>query len=98
MCTGIGVASAVIAFLVNCDYNILLTWAFYYLFSSLRSELPWASCDNEWNTPNCTLGRLNRTASVMLGGELNETTAEYSVLGGTEPTGFVSDPVTEFWE
>ncbi|XP_060602811.1 sodium- and chloride-dependent taurine transporter-like isoform X2 [Ruditapes philippinarum] len=53
---GIGVAAAVIVFLVNCDYNVLLSWAFYYFFASLTTQLPWSHCDNDWNTPDCTAG------------------------------------------
>ncbi|GFR91172.1 sodium- and chloride-dependent taurine transporter-like [Elysia marginata] len=51
---GIGYATAVIVFLLNCEYNIILSWAFYYFFASLTSVLPWSLCDNEWNTENCT--------------------------------------------
>ncbi|KAH9495200.1 Sodium- and chloride-dependent taurine transporter [Bulinus truncatus] len=51
---GIGYATAAIVFLLNCEYNIILTWAFYYLFASFTSTLPWSNCDNEWNTANCT--------------------------------------------
>lgn len=40
-------------FLLNCEYNIILTWAFYYLFSSFTSVLPWSNCDNDWNTEHC---------------------------------------------
>ena len=28
-------------------------WAFYFLISSARSELPWVHCDNSWNTEQC---------------------------------------------
>ncbi|KAI8432723.1 hypothetical protein MSG28_013684, partial [Choristoneura fumiferana] len=28
-------------------------WAFYFLVSSARSELPWLHCDNAWNTEQC---------------------------------------------
>ncbi|KAF4526826.1 hypothetical protein B566_EDAN017287, partial [Ephemera danica] len=34
-------------------YNTIIGWAVYYLFASFRSELPWTSCDNVWNTENC---------------------------------------------
>lgn len=36
-------------------YIIILAWTFLYLFSSFRSELPWASCGNSWNTGTGTL-------------------------------------------
>ncbi|KAH3838903.1 hypothetical protein DPMN_112320 [Dreissena polymorpha] len=50
---GIGYASAVIVFILNCEYNIILTWAYYYLFASFTSVLPWSNCENEWNTETC---------------------------------------------
>ncbi|KAG7272944.1 hypothetical protein CRUP_020187 [Coryphaenoides rupestris] len=36
-------------------YIIILAWAFFYLFSSFSSELPWASCTNSWNTVSLKL-------------------------------------------
>jgi solute carrier family 6 (neurotransmitter transporter, serotonin) member 4 len=34
-------------------YNTIIGWAVYYLFASLQEELPWTSCGNDWNTPDC---------------------------------------------
>ena len=28
-------------------YNMVLAWAFYYMFASFRQELPWANCDKK---------------------------------------------------
>ncbi|XP_043944399.1 sodium- and chloride-dependent GABA transporter 2-like [Protopterus annectens] len=50
---GIGYASQVIVILVNFYYIVVLAWAFFYLFSSFSSELPWTTCMHEWNTDNC---------------------------------------------
>ncbi|KAL3880187.1 hypothetical protein ACJMK2_032450 [Sinanodonta woodiana] len=52
---GIGYASAIIVFLLNCDYNVILSWAFYYLFASFTDVLPWSHCNNAWNTQLCTV-------------------------------------------
>ena len=30
-----------------------MAYGLFYLFASITSKLPWASCNNEWNTPNC---------------------------------------------
>ena len=38
---------------IGIYYNILISWSFFYLFSSFTSSLPWASCDNAWNTAAC---------------------------------------------
>ncbi|XP_034262196.1 sodium-dependent serotonin transporter [Pantherophis guttatus] len=50
---GIGYAICIIAFYVASYYNTIMAWALYYLVSSFRSDLPWVSCDNAWNTPHC---------------------------------------------
>ncbi|XP_005096200.2 sodium- and chloride-dependent creatine transporter 1 [Aplysia californica] len=51
---GIGLASCIIVFFLNCYYNVILSWAFYYFFSSFTSELPWEKCGHSWNTANCS--------------------------------------------
>ncbi|WAR03537.1 SC6A4-like protein [Mya arenaria] len=53
MFKGTGVAIIMVATYVGMYYNTIIAWALYYLVNSFRSEVPWASCGNEWNTPNC---------------------------------------------
>uniref|UniRef100_UPI00358FD8A5 sodium-dependent serotonin transporter-like n=1 Tax=Myxine glutinosa TaxID=7769 RepID=UPI00358FD8A5 len=50
---GIGFAICVINFYVAFYYNTVIAWAVYYLYSSLAMTLPWSTCNNAWNTPNC---------------------------------------------
>ena len=58
--TGAGIATVVISFLFTTYYNVIITWAFYYLFSSFTSKLPWSDCSNDWNSNNCFDGN-NKT-------------------------------------
>lgn len=51
---GIGISSTIVVFFLNCYYNIILCWSFYYMFSSFALELPWVSCGNSWNSKYCT--------------------------------------------
>ncbi|RUS84339.1 hypothetical protein EGW08_007871 [Elysia chlorotica] len=51
---GIGLASCIIVFFLNCYYNVILSWAFFYMFSSFNSELPWEKCNHTWNSDNCS--------------------------------------------
>ncbi|XP_033969694.1 sodium- and chloride-dependent GABA transporter ine isoform X2 [Trematomus bernacchii] len=51
---GVGIASVAISFIMCTYYNLVITWALYYLFSSFQSPLPWQNCNNTWNTQNCT--------------------------------------------
>lgn len=50
---GIGIGMFMIAFFIALYYNIIIAWAFFYLFSSFTAELPWQSCDHWWNTAAC---------------------------------------------
>lgn len=47
---GLGYGSQVIILYTGVYYIIILAWAFLYLFSSFKAELPWTSCSNSWNT------------------------------------------------
>ncbi|XP_071539610.1 sodium- and chloride-dependent glycine transporter 2-like isoform X5 [Panulirus ornatus] len=50
---GVGVGMFIIAFMIALYYNVIIAWAFFYLFSSFTAELPWQSCDHWWNTAAC---------------------------------------------
>ncbi|XP_064627446.1 sodium-dependent proline transporter-like [Lineus longissimus] len=51
--TGMGWGMAITIFMGSISYGHLLTWILYYLGMSFSPELPWASCNNTWNTENC---------------------------------------------
>ncbi|GFV23369.1 sodium-dependent serotonin transporter [Trichonephila clavipes] len=53
MMKGIGYAICFIDLYMGMYYNTIIAWAFYYLFASFTSELPWTRCDNPWNTEHC---------------------------------------------
>ncbi|XP_043120777.1 sodium- and chloride-dependent GABA transporter 2-like isoform X1 [Puntigrus tetrazona] len=73
---GIGYAGQLIL-LYNCMYSIILAWALFYLIFSFNSQLPWASCDNTWNTDDCVnLAEQNLT--------LNQTKLIHSTPAATE--------------
>ncbi|CAM4626772.1 unnamed protein product [Leuciscus chuanchicus] len=73
---GMGYASQMIIVYGSITYIIIIAWAFLYLLSAFSVELPWASCNNLWNTDACTvlsgknsssewMSPLNATSSVM---------------------------------
>ncbi|XP_044222883.1 sodium- and chloride-dependent betaine transporter-like isoform X1 [Thunnus albacares] len=49
---GIGYGYFVLKF-YDFIYITIQVWALFYLVFSFRSQLPWATCDNTWNTVNC---------------------------------------------
>ncbi|KAJ1076764.1 hypothetical protein K5549_010082 [Capra hircus] len=51
MFKGVGYGMIVVSTYIGIYYNMVVSIAFYYFFSSLMSVLPWTYCDNPWNTP-----------------------------------------------
>lgn len=90
---GIGWATTIIVFFLNCYYNVILAWAFYYFFASFTDKLPWDSCDNYWNTPAC---RLSGSTPVDNDTLAALTTAAPAAANLTPI--IYQDPTTEFWE
>ncbi|XP_065121180.1 sodium- and chloride-dependent GABA transporter 2-like [Paramisgurnus dabryanus] len=74
---GIGYAGQMILLYSCMCYIIILAWALLYLFFSFSSQLPWASCDNTWNTDDC----VNLVAKNLT---LNHTTQMNSTSAATE--------------
>ncbi|XP_048579087.1 LOW QUALITY PROTEIN: sodium- and chloride-dependent GABA transporter 1 [Nematostella vectensis] len=53
MSRGVGFAMIMISFLVSIYYNIIIAWAILFLYNSFRAQVPWKTCDNDWNSPFC---------------------------------------------
>ncbi|XP_074508405.1 sodium- and chloride-dependent betaine transporter-like [Sebastes fasciatus] len=92
---GIGFGSLIISY--SCFIYVLIeAWALFYLVFSFRSQLPWATCENAWNTANC-LGLQTVNSSNVTANQTNTTSAatefwERRVLGmsgGIEELGSV---------
>uniref|UniRef100_A0A3Q2XZH9 Solute carrier family 6 member 6b n=1 Tax=Hippocampus comes TaxID=109280 RepID=A0A3Q2XZH9_HIPCM len=82
VCWGIGYASIVIVSLLNIYYIVILAWGLYYLFQCFQPELPWAKCNQPWNTDRCIEDTYRKNKSFWLPSNLSNFTS----------------PVTEFWE
>lgn len=50
---GIGYAMVIINLYVLSYYNTIIAWSVHYCLASFRAIVPWSSCGNNWNTPNC---------------------------------------------
>ncbi|ESO08704.1 hypothetical protein HELRODRAFT_92943 [Helobdella robusta] len=48
--TGIGLGMVILTILTSISYNVIMGWAFYYMFASWQKVLPWYSCANGYNT------------------------------------------------
>ena len=50
---GIGYGMVILSALFCLYYNIIISYALYYMCASCQSELPWVGCNNTWNTDEC---------------------------------------------
>uniref|UniRef100_A0A8D3CC58 Transporter n=1 Tax=Scophthalmus maximus TaxID=52904 RepID=A0A8D3CC58_SCOMX len=80
--TGIGYASIIIVSLLNIYYIVILAWGVYYLFQCFQPELPWAKCNQPWNTDRCIEDTYRKNKTLWLASNASNFTS----------------PVTEFWE
>uniref|UniRef100_A0A3B4A5Q3 Transporter n=1 Tax=Periophthalmus magnuspinnatus TaxID=409849 RepID=A0A3B4A5Q3_9GOBI len=74
---GIGYGSQVVILYSGVYYIIILAWAFLYLFSSFSSKLPWATCQNSWNTVDCFEHGSNQTSVMQLTGGGSSSVVEF---------------------
>ncbi|KAJ8312878.1 hypothetical protein KUTeg_010251 [Tegillarca granosa] len=92
---GAGLATVVISFLFTTYYNVIITWAFYYLFNTFTSVLPWSSCNNYWNSPNCFDG--SNYSTVLQNVTMDNITQLRNVTGYFQHNETIS-PTEDFFE
>ncbi|KAG8132289.1 hypothetical protein E2320_010155 [Naja naja] len=84
MFKGVGYGMMVVSSYIGIYYNVVISIAFYYFFSSMTRVLPWTYCNNFWNTGNCT-SVLDVTNSSM-GSSVNITHIFNQTLKRTSPS------------
>ncbi|XP_078599396.1 sodium-dependent serotonin transporter-like [Branchiostoma floridae x Branchiostoma japonicum] len=89
---GMGYAMILVGMYTSFYYNTIIAWAVFYFFSSFTSELPWRSCNNTWNTDNCTEFAVDtwRNNSVSAATEfLVRNVYEYQNSNGLSELGYI---------
>ena len=51
--SGLGVSMLVISAMVCIYYNMILGYTIFYLFASMKKEVPWQRCKPEWKALGC---------------------------------------------
>ncbi|XP_075871330.1 sodium- and chloride-dependent GABA transporter 2-like [Nelusetta ayraudi] len=91
---GVGYAGQLILLYSCMTYIIILSWALLYLVFSFSSTLPWASCNNYWNTDLCfsavdnSMNGTNMTNTTSAATEFWERRV-LSISGGIEEIGSI---------
>jgi len=53
MLSGLGILQVALSLIVLWYLIMILAWVLYFLYNSFFLILPWATCDNPWNTASC---------------------------------------------
>lgn len=83
----------VVSTYIGIYYNVVISIAFYYFFSSMTPVLPWAYCNNPWNTPDCA-GVLD-ASNLTNGSRPNDLSGNFSHL--LNHTLKRTSPSEEYW-
>ncbi|KAH1029595.1 hypothetical protein HUJ05_002806 [Dendroctonus ponderosae] len=97
---GIGYAAAVMSCWMNIYYIVILAWAIFYFFMSLRADVPWRTCSNYWNTKFC-VNPYDRSALTCWEQYSSFNSSVYKVCSlnrNNVTINQLTDPVKEFWE
>ena len=92
---GIGWAVVLIAFYTDFFYNVVIAWALHFFFASFTGNLPWDSCNNDWNTDHCYDGLKEAIGSDLKNATNNVT----KVLVNNKTEDFLRvSPAHEYFE
>ncbi|XP_065809879.1 sodium- and chloride-dependent GABA transporter 2-like [Labrus bergylta] len=92
---GLGYGGIVLMLYTVMYYIVILAWAFLYLFSTFNDVLPWASCNNTWNTEACVDYRQDYSSNGNLSQNAASSVEEFwqrrvlGLSGGIEEMGAV---------
>jgi len=59
---GLGIAMVFYSLMVGIYYNMIIAYSSFYMFASFTSVLPWSTCDNHWNSPELSDGKICTTS------------------------------------
>ncbi|XP_048729154.2 sodium- and chloride-dependent glycine transporter 1-like isoform X2 [Ostrea edulis] len=95
---GLGYAMVIVSWLIGLYYNVIIAHVLYYLGASFTSELPWTSCNNEWNTPFCR--EYDYSSNKIIGNNTqNSTLGNYTLTANVTPLhhSLITTPSEEYY-
>ncbi|XP_058508721.1 sodium- and chloride-dependent betaine transporter-like [Solea solea] len=106
LATGAGYAVIVIQLYAKV-YCMILAWALLYLIYCFTATLPWATCNNPWNTDRCvdltsvnwtTMHRGNQTVNFTSGDHSRSSVSEFWERGVLSMSGGIDEVGTVKWD
>jgi len=108
---GMGFAMVMVSGVVAPYYNMIIAWAFVFLYHSFTTTLPWSHCNNPWNTEECALKleelktNLTKQCAEQHHGDfkngnctyLNTTSGKTETYEMSEKFGNLTSPADEFF-
>merc|ERR1711953_639546 len=70
---GAGLSTVIMSFLLTTYYNVIMSWALFYLVYSFSPSLPWETCDNYWNSAECRPIKLSNETALNMTEDMNNT-------------------------
>ncbi|XP_052788428.1 sodium- and chloride-dependent glycine transporter 2-like [Mya arenaria] len=61
---GVGMSVVLITTCIIIYYNVIVSYCIYFFFASMTANLPWADCENDWNTCLCRDSTMNSSSSI----------------------------------
>ncbi|XP_067652266.1 sodium- and chloride-dependent glycine transporter 2-like [Haliotis asinina] len=103
---GLGFCILAVSCIIVLYYSLMFSWGVYYIYSSFSATLPWTTCGNPWNTPQCVVtGDTAVNSSVYKkptnANETNTTASiGYATFNGSAQTSsvFGHTSTEEFWQ
>ncbi|CAL1537529.1 unnamed protein product, partial [Lymnaea stagnalis] len=94
---GCGYAMIFVTFLTCIFYNMIIAWAFFYIFISLTPEVPWYHC-GDWSTPCRTFSGSPLPNGLCNSKESNGTVWLWNTTLAQANGIYVNFPAKEYFE
>ena len=82
---GLGWGMVILSAIYDVYHGAALAWILYFLGMSFRTEVPWKTCDNDWNTEKCIVLGDKQTKDILNNHTyLNDTKVDKEVVTAAE--------------
>ncbi|XP_071094834.1 sodium- and chloride-dependent glycine transporter 2-like [Haliotis cracherodii] len=97
--TGIGYGILTLGCLIVPYFSMVFAWALYYIYCSFTPILPWTTCGNTWNTPQCvSVGETRLFISANMSQEKVTHRFEGENTSTEIPSVYGHTSTEEFWQ